>query len=185
MKKILLLLLTFTATTQHSMAQANSRLDKLKIILIRHGEKPLKGDNLTCKGLNRALQLPKVITEKFGVPDHVYVPVITFGEATLHSRMFQTVIPLVAKYNLKVNTTLQEYDYDHIASELKSKTGTTLVCWEHKAIPFIVRALGVNAPSLNWPDDDFDTIYIVTFHNGVPVLTVDKENISPSDKCGF
>ena len=45
----------------------------IKVIFIRHGEKPLKGDNLTCQGVNRSLQLPEVITTKFGVPAYTFI----------------------------------------------------------------------------------------------------------------
>jgi len=115
----------------------------LKIVIIRHGEKPEKGNNLTCQGLNRALQLPPVIYAKFGVPDYVYVPSISLDEKTKHARMFETVIPIAAKYNLTINSKYEEHDSANIASDLKSKKGTILISWEHHAITSIVKALGV------------------------------------------
>ena len=33
----------------------------MRIFFIRHGERPPKGDNLPCTGLNRALALPAVL----------------------------------------------------------------------------------------------------------------------------
>ncbi|HWY33058.1 MAG TPA: hypothetical protein VNX68_00345, partial [Nitrosopumilaceae archaeon] len=71
------------------------------VIIIRHGEKPLKGKNLNCQGLNRSLKLPAVLYSKFGIPGNVYVPSLDNNISTGHARMFQTVIPLAAKYNLK------------------------------------------------------------------------------------
>ncbi|RKR80304.1 hypothetical protein BDD43_0401 [Mucilaginibacter gracilis] len=173
----------FAALSQSSIAQSTTTAANLKIVLIRHGEKPLVGNNLNCKGLNRSRLLPAVITSKFGVPNFVYVPPMTLGNATLHSRMFQTVIPLVVKYNIAVNTTHDEHEYNEIAADLKTKTGLILVTWEHKAIPFITKALGIQLDNLTWPDDDFDSIWIVTFPNGVPTLTRDKEGLNPSDNC--
>ena len=46
----------------------------LKVVIIRHGEKPTEkpsdksdgGDNLSCQGQNRALQLPAVLIKKIG-----------------------------------------------------------------------------------------------------------------------
>jgi hypothetical protein len=156
---------------------------ELKIVLIRHGEKPPKGDNLTCQGLNRSLALPAVLYGKFGVPSYTYIPSMELGEQTKHARMFQTVTPFAAQYNLALNSSLEERDSTHIASELLSRKGTVLVVWEHKAIPIIARALGVKEAGLTWPDDDFDSIWIVTFPGGVPTLTRDKEGIRPSEAC--
>lgn len=171
--------------SQNIIAQTATDFSKLKIVMIRHGEKPLKGDNLTCQGLNRSTLLPAVIKAKFGVPDYVFVPGLGLGESTKHSRMFQTIIPLVAKYNLTVNSSHAEKDADLIAADLKAKNGIVLVCWEHKAIAPIAKALGINAEGLTWPDDDYDSIWIVTFKNGATILTKDKEGLKPSADCSF
>ena len=37
----------------------------LRVVIIRHGEKPEEGDNLSCAGLNRALALPAVLARVF------------------------------------------------------------------------------------------------------------------------
>jgi len=184
MKKLLIVLLMITATVVNTDAQTKADLSKLKIVIIRHGEKPPIGDNLSCQGLNRAMQLPAIITTKFGVPDFVYVPALLQGKRTYGSRMFQTVIPLVAKYNLKVNTSHETQDYPTIAADLKKKTGTILVVWEHKAIPYIVQALGIDEKQ-TWDSNDFDTILIITFVNGKAILTKDKEGLKPSADCSY
>lgn len=157
----------------------------VKVVFIRHAEKPVKGDNLTCQGLNRSLQLPAVITAKFGVPNYVFIPALGLGEATKHARMFQTLIPLAAKYNLTLNSSHAEKDSLQIAADLKSKTGTILIAWEHKAIAPMVRALGVQNFNMLWPDDDYDSIWIVTIKNNVVSFSKDVEGIKPSAGCPF
>ncbi len=157
----------------------------LKIVFIRHAEKPVKGDNLTCQGVNRSLKLPAVITSKFGIPAYIFVPAMGLGETTKHSRMFQTIIPLAAKYNLTINSSRQEKDSLGMAADLKSRTGTTLVVWEHNNIVPIVRALGVKDHDLKWPDNDYDSIWVVTFKNGDATIVFDKENIHPAADCSF
>ena len=161
----------------------NTAQDNLKIVFIRHAEKPEKGDNLTCQGLNRALLLPKLLNDKFGIPAYIFVPELGQGETTKHARMFQTIAPFAMKYNLVINTSHKEKDSLLMASDLKSKKGTIIIVWEHKAIAPIVRSLGVNVPGLQWPDDDYDSIWIVTFKNGAPVLTKDKEGLKPAAGC--
>lgn len=163
----------------------NAQAADLKIVFIRHAEKPLKGDNLNCQGINRSLKLPAVIAAKFGVPDKIFVPGVGLGETTKHSRMFQTIVPLAAKYNLTVNSSRTEKDSLGLAADLKSRTGLILVVWEHGGIAPIVHSLGAKQQNLKWPDDDYDSIWIVTFKNGEAVFARDKENIDPGKDCNF
>lgn len=181
MNRIILLLLLFTNFCM--VKEASAQNNDLKIIFIRHAEKPLKGDNLTCQGLNRALELPELIYSRFGVPDFLFAPGLGLGEVTKHARMFQTITPLAIKYNLSINTSHAEKDSMLIAQDLKSKKGVVIVIWEHKAIAPIVRSLGVANMDLIWPDDDYDSIWLVTFINGKPVFTKDKERLAPAADC--
>jgi hypothetical protein len=154
----------------------------LKIVFIRHGEKPEKGNNLTCKGLNRSLMLPAVIKKKFGIPDYIYVPSLKLGEKTTHARMFETITPTAAKYNLDIDSQFQETDSAGIAHDIMQKKGTVLVVWEHKAINTIIHALGMQYNTI-WNGDDYDSIIIITFINGKATITTDKEGLNPSDNC--
>lgn len=165
------------------IAQQPASAKNWKVIIIRHAEKPPKGDNLDCQGLNRSLQLPELFHAKFGVPDYTYVPALGLGESTKHSRMFQTVIPLAAKYNLSINSQHDEKDSSGLASDIRKKEGTVLLVWEHHAIPSIVRALGVPNVSQTWDDQDFDSIWIISLQNGIPTLTKDKEGLTPQSAC--
>ena len=153
-----------------------------RIIIIRHGEKPDQGDNLSCQGLNRALQLADVLNKKIGVPDYVFVPSINTGKKTGTARMYQTIVPFAVKYNLRINTKYDVDDYKGIADDVLKRNGTVLLVWEHKAIDNIVKALGL-PHSPKWDDNDFDSIWIITFKDGKPVLSTDKEGINPSATC--
>jgi hypothetical protein len=158
--------------------------DSLKVVIIRHGEKPEVGDNLSCQGENRALQLPAVLYQKFGKPDHLYVPSLELGQSTTHARMFQTVSPLAIKYNLKVNSEFNKKDYSEIADHVLKQTGTVLMVWEHKAIRPIAEKLGVNRLA-DWKDADFDSIWVITFKDGKAFLLIDQEGLAPSPSCNF
>lgn len=81
----------------------------LTIVIVRHGEKPEQGDNLSCQGLNRALALPPVLM-KFGHPNLAYVPALKQGDSTAHARMFQTVTPTAVQLTLTVNSQYAEDD---------------------------------------------------------------------------
>ena len=152
------------------------------MIIIRHGEKPDKGDNLSCKGFNRALQLTEVLQRKFGIPDRIYTPSPNLGGSTSAARMYQTIIPFAVKYNLKINTKYEVKDEKQIADAIKKQSGTVLLVWEHKAIPKILKALGVEG-KMDWDDNVFDSIWIITLQNGTAKLSKDREGINPSADC--
>jgi hypothetical protein len=158
--------------------------NSLKVVIIRHGEKPENGDNLSCRGENRALQLPAVLYQKFNKPDYTYVPSLELDKSTKHARMFQTVTPFAIKYNLTVNSKYDEKDYANIAKKVLEKTGTVLMVWEHSAIPPLAAELGVKNPPA-WDGKDFDSIWVITYPNGKAVLSTDKEGITTSSDCNF
>jgi len=168
------LLLTITARAQNK---------DLKIILIRHAEKPDKGDNLNCQGLNRSLELPAVLFRKFGKPARVYIPTIASGSVTKHVRMLQTITPFIIKYGLSLNSAHDVNDAKGIANALIRENGTILVVWEHQELLPILSYLGAERKKSNWPPDDFDSIWVITFKKGKAILTVDKESISPRSGC--
>jgi hypothetical protein len=121
MKKLLRIYSILLACTGLNSSVAQAQSADLKVVFIRHAEKPLKGDNLNCQGLNRSAELSAVIHAKFGVPAYTFVPAIGLGEATKHSRMFQTIVPLAAKYNLIINSNRQEKDSLGMAADLKKQ----------------------------------------------------------------
>jgi len=165
---------------------AKAQGDNLRIVFVRHGEKEATGDNLNCQGLNRAMQLPKVLVAKFGTPAKVYAPSINSKKSTGHARMFQTATPLAVKYGLKINTQYDVEDYDALAQSLKSQSGTIVIVWEHKAMDNILKALGVKTHGLKWGDEDFDSIWVVSFKkSGKAELTTDKEGLHPAGNCAF
>ena len=176
---LILLLLCF------ANCRSNAQSKNLKLVFIRHAEKPADGDNLSCTGLNRALKLPGVLKAKFGLPDRVYVPALHLGKSTPRARMFQTISPFAIKYNLTINSTFEEEDTKDVAEDLAGRKGTILVVWEHNEIKGILKALGIKVKDLQWPDNDYDTIWVVTFKSDKPVLTVDKEGIKPAAACSF
>ena len=98
--------------------------------------------------------------------------------------MFQTVTPFAIKYNLSVNTQFDAEDYEKIAAHVLKKTGTVLMVWNHSAIPPLAEELGVHNPP-SWDDNDFDSIWIVTFQDGKASLIMDKEAITPSPECNY
>lgn len=181
---LVLVLIISTIISIPCWAKTAAPSDDLKVVIIRHGEKPESGDNLSCQGESRALQLPAVLYKKFNVPAYSYVPSLALGKSTSHARMFQTITPFAIQYNLTVNSNYGEKDAAKAADDVLKKTGTVLMVWEHSEIQALATNLGVkDAPA--WNSDDFDSIWVVTYQKGKATLTPDQEGITPSTACDF
>lgn len=164
-------------------AQTNNASAIQKLVIIRHGEKPDNGDNLSCKGFNRSLQLPALLYNKFKTPTKIFVPAIDNKKSASQLRMLETITPFAVKYNLNIDSKYDVDDVQDLAASIMKTNGYALVVWEHAKIDNLVKALGVDTKGTKWADDDFDSIWIITFKNGKGTLSFDKENINPSDAC--
>ena len=157
----------------------------LKLVFVRHAEKSANGDNLTCQGFNRSILLSGLLYKRFGRPENIYVPSVKPGSVTKHIRMLQTISPFVIKYDLKINSEFDSEDYEGIGKALLQENGTVFIIWDHKGIPPILEYLGISSGILDWPGNDFDSIWIVTFSHKEPTLVKDKERLNPAAGCNF
>lgn len=176
--------IVFLILTCLSLSLSVRSQGKYKFIIIRHGEKQDKLENLNCAGLNRSLKLISVLNKKIGVPDYIYVPSVGNGNTTTHSRMFQTITPFAVNYNMSINSNYKSNDFEGILGDIKQKEGTILFVWEHQSIGELAKALGIKG-KLKWSDSDFDSIWIITGKGKSRVLTIDKEGIIPGKTCAF
>jgi hypothetical protein len=157
----------------------------LKVVIIRHGEKPDNGDNLSCAGFNRSVKLPQVLDAKFGVASYIYVPKVKSAAQSTSSRMFQTATPYAVKHNLAINSTFKDTDSQDVAADILKHNGVVLVVWEHNSIPSLAKAFGLHHLP-HWGDNDFDGIWVITFSKkGNAVLAIDNEGITPAAGCPF
>lgn len=189
-KRLIIAVILLAAIDVTTIAQSLPDSIPLRILIIRHGEKPDSGYNLNCKGWNRAIALPNAIIPQFGIPDLIYVPNMTTGKKTKTVRMYQTVIPMAIKYNLLVNSKYEETDSLEISDNIIHQKGTILIVWDKKNIAPLVRNMGIRDASINldWPDKDYDSIWIIEYIRTaegslVPRLRRGKENIVPSKEC--
>lgn len=163
-----LLLLTGTAARSDDTVET--------IVFIRHGEKPNQGlGQLNCKGLNRALALPPVITKLFGRPSVIFAPdpsdrKVDNAEPYDYVRPLATIEPTAISFGLPVNASIGVSKTDQLQAALEQpryRNDLVLVAWEHKLIENIVRTLlaahgGDAAVVPKWYGGDFDSIYVVS-----------------------
>jgi hypothetical protein len=156
----------------------NARAEQT-IVFLRHGEKPSGGyGQLTCQGLNRAFDLPRVLVSKYGRPNYLYAPspavqVTDSAGSFYYVRPLATIEPTAVKLGMPVRT---KYGYNDIATlqaalVTSSKADTTIfVAWEHLALQKLVQNImnkygrGVAVPA--WSSGDYDSLYVVKIEYG-------------------
>ncbi|KAF5665960.1 phosphoglycerate mutase [Fusarium denticulatum] len=145
------------------------------IYMIRHGEKPAphdgkEPDGLSTQGKERANDLVNV----FGTNSSYNIGYIMAEHPHKdggRDRPWKTVEPLADSLGLKVHKKIERDDYAGAASKALSfdGPGNVLLCWEHKSLEGIARAIGIQcyAAQTGWtgevkyPGDRFDLIWVV------------------------
>jgi hypothetical protein len=175
------------------------------IVCIRHGEKPKGGlGQLTCRGLNRALALPKVLLGKYGSPQFVFAPNPTqkadgkedAAGTYFYIRPLMTIEPTAIRCGLPVNTQFGFREIGGLESELQKepyKNATIFVAWEHFLLDDfakdMVKKYGGDAKQVpSWPGKDYDTIFLLKITRDAGkesiAFTIDHENLNDlSDDC--
>jgi hypothetical protein len=146
-----------------------------RIVIFRHGEKPVfeQENGLTLRGKLRAELLSDLLIKRYPHMKAIYAA--GSGPADLSKRIIQTVIPLIIKILLYVNSGLA-INTLHLKTEVKEvskeilthpslQNQTILICWTHTYIPHLAKAVGaINVPAV-WPDDRFDLIWEIDVYN--------------------
>ena len=173
------------------------------IVSIRHAEKPAGGlGQLTCRGLNRALALPKVLLGKYGAPQFVFAPSPSQRvdgkdhDEYFYVRPVTTIEPTAIRCGLPVNTQFGYRDIQGLERELEKpeyRGATIFVAWEHGLLDDFVKDLvnshggdGRQVPP--WPHEDYDSIFVVKITRGARgrsvAFAIDHENLDNlSDAC--
>lgn len=147
-----------------------------KIVILRHAEKPLDphDQRLAHRGYRRAEYLAEYIPKNFGPPTYIFAT-----EPTKSSfRPWLTVTPLWEA----VKDSLMDVSVDDQAAEAlghKLRAGdlntgeNVVICWHHGKIPDLMKGLGCSEHDYpaKWHDNDFSTIFVVTYEKGEAVVS--------------
>ncbi|MGD0442941.1 MAG: hypothetical protein ABSA39_03305 [Edaphobacter sp.] len=174
------------------------------IVAIRHAEKPPTSlGQLTCKGLNRALALPKVLIPRYGKPDRIYAPdpgtrIGQLGNLSYsYVRPLMTIEPIAIQLEMPVNALIGFKNVGQLRKELlapENANSVVYLAWEHVYLnQFAKRLLTAfgKDPSLvpDWPNDEYDRIYVFRIKDVGKkkelTFTVEQQGLtdSLSDKC--
>lgn len=158
-----------------SQGEARQAQPQEIIVFMRHGEKPEAGlGQLNCKGLNRSLALPAVLSTLFGRPDLILAPDPSKrkedGDRDYdYIRPLATIEPTAIAQGLPVDTSIgfdAVDDLERLLSKPSASQRLIFVAWEHKQIVKLVRSIvkhGGGDPHTvpKWAGTDFDSLYVL------------------------
>jgi len=151
------------------------------VMIIRHGEKPDGADpgvdaqgkpddsSLTATGWERAKRLVDLFDPLPGpprpglaTPTAIYAAGVNDDGEGLRPR--ETVMPLVARLGLTMNTAYGAGDEKKLVAQVITQSGPTLISWQHGGIPDLAKAFPSVSPKppSDWPDNRFDVVWTFT-----------------------
>ncbi|MGZ3685648.1 MAG: histidine phosphatase family protein [Bdellovibrionota bacterium] len=157
------------------------------VLLIRHGEKPDDGDDLSSKGYDRAKALPKLFDhpelKSAGDPVALYAQKST--DANPSKRAEETLKPLAEQLKLTIKTNFKIDEAKALVKEIMGDSHydgkLVVIAWEHNALEDIAAEFGVD-PKPKYPKDEFDRAWLLTFESGETVKFEDfAQKLLPGD----
>jgi hypothetical protein len=156
------------------------RRKAVKIMVIRHAEKPTKdicgvsfdgdkeSESLTVRGWQRAGALVAFFAPAnncftdpaLAQPQYLYSSAPTKRNGSLRS--FETLTPLAEKLAIKINGNYQRAETDRMLEEVFLCPGVVLISWQKEYIPAIANYIMGSATLTpqDWPDDRFDMVWV-------------------------
>ena len=135
------------------------------ILVIRHAEKPAKGDGLAPAGKARAKAYVNyfknytVDGQAFKL-DHLFAA----ADSKQSHRARLTLKPTSKKLGLAIDCQFEDEQFQKLADEIRTKLQgkNILICWHHGEIPQLVQGLGADSDQLlrkgKWPDAVYDWV---------------------------
>lgn len=185
MKKLFLLFLSCSALFLRADNSTNSTTET--IVCIRHGEKPKGGlGQLTVKGLNRSLALPKVLLGKYGKPEYIFAPNPTEKVdgrpgKYYYVRPLATIEPTAIQCGLPVDTKFGYTEIKGLENELNKtnyQNATIFIAWEHGLLDDFAKNMvkdngGDPKDVPAWKGNEYDMIFVFKL-----TTTGDKKDFS-------
>jgi hypothetical protein len=169
-----------------------SPLSDATILIIRHAEKPAFGSGLSPEGQARADAYVRYFENLRLDSQPLRLDYLVAADDSEHSQRSRlTLEPLGRAIGLKPDLRFQAKHPEELARELRSNLHgkTILVCWHHREIPDLLKALGAEPerllPEGQWPTQQFGWVLELRYdHDGQLIRKKArriKEHLMPGD----
>jgi hypothetical protein len=148
-----------------------------EVSLIRHAEEPKSGPDLSPEGTARANALVGLFQHPITFPSAIFAAKTSKQSA----RPVQTCEPLAKAVGVTINSEFDEQEYKRLATAILQSNGPAggiiVVCWKRETMPHLARALGVADAPAEWPSEQYDHIWRITYTNGKATLKDETQDI--------
>ena len=148
-----------------------------EVVLIRHAEEPKKGPDLSDQGRARANALVGLFEHPLMQPANIFAAKTSKQSA----RPVQTCEPLAKAIGLTIDERFDEGEFKQVATAILQGEGaagrTVLVCWKRETMPELATALGVSNPPVEWPSDQYDHIWRISYAGGKVTMKDETQGI--------
>jgi hypothetical protein len=174
----------------------------VKIMVIRHGEKPGDPDNspgidpngnadpqsLTAQGWRRAHALvglfdptaPATPRAGLAAPQQLFATEISDPDSS--KRPLETLTPLAQALQLPIDASIKGSNVDKLCHDAKKGGGVVLIAWKHEVIPAIAQGLTSDPVPAKWPKERFDMVWVFDLQpNGSYRFSQVPELVLPGD----
>ena len=160
------------------------------ILIIRHGEKPASGYELSPEGKERAQAYVNYFKNFTVDSKPLHLDYLFAGaDAPNSHRPRLTIEPLSKTLGLSIDTRFQNLEYSELAREIQTRPHgkNILICWRHGEIPNLLSAFGVDSakyiPNAKWPEDVFGWLFQLRYDENGHLFDVQRidENLLPDD----
>jgi hypothetical protein len=170
--------------------KADHGLKNAVVLVIRHGEKPDKGDGLSQAGKERAQAYVKyfgsyTVNSQPFKPDYLFAA----ADSKTSQRPRLTLEPLSKALGRPIDAKYPETRNKELVDAIKKKPAGKqyLICWHHDQIPHLLTALGADPGTLlpggKWPDTVFGWVIQLRYDADGHLLDSQRisENLMPDD----
>ncbi len=160
------------------------------ILIIRHGEKPSSGYELSPEGKERAAAYVNYFKNFTVDSKPLQLDYLFAGADTPNShRPRLTIEPLSKALGISIDTRFQNLQFTELAHEIQTRPHgkNILICWRHGEIPNLLTAFGVDPekyiPNAKWPEDVFGWLFQLRYDENGRLFDVQRidENLLPDD----
>jgi len=182
----------FFASTLTLPADSQSGPKDAVVLIIRHGEKPDTGRDLSPAGQQRA-EAYKDYFQTFTVDSKQLTPDVIFAakDSKESQRPRLTVEPFAQAEKLRIDARFSSDQSTELSAALRAteQGKRILISWHHTDIPNLLRALGAKPkrllPDGKWPDPVFDWVIMLSYDQDgrlIPASTRRiNEHLMPGD----
>ncbi len=148
-----------------------------EVSLIRHAEEPTSGPDLDDRGRARANALVGLFQHPITFPNAIFAAKTSKQSA----RPVQTCEPIAKAVGVTIDSQFDEQEFKQLARSILQSNGPAggmvVVCWKRETMPQLAKALGVDNPPSEWPNEQYDHVWRITYSNGKAILKDEVQDI--------